>query len=43
MRLVQRANKQLQIPEDKLEYYMRLGYREVEQKPPKKPASKAKS
>ena len=40
--LVQKANRQLRIPEDKLNYYIQLGYREVNKKPPAK-ESKAKN
>ena len=29
MKLVQRANKQLRIPDDKLDHYKGLGYHEV--------------
>lgn len=30
MKLIQRANKQLRVAGDKLDYYLGLGYREVE-------------
>lgn len=41
MKIVQRANKQLSIPDDKLEYYQKLGYQEVTA-PEDKPKRKAK-
>lgn len=44
MKLVQRGNKQLRVPEDKLDYYLRQGYREVEagEAAPEKPKRKPK-
>lgn len=43
MKLIQRANKQLRIPDDKLDYYIGLGYWDVEQEVPEKPARKTKA
>lgn len=45
MRLVQRANKQLRVPDDKLDYYLGLGYREVKtvESPPEKPVRKTRT
>lgn len=40
MKVVQKANRQLRIPDDKLEYYLRLGYREIRKPPAPKPKNK---
>lgn len=44
MKLVQRGNKQLRVPEDELDCYLGQGYREVkaEEGAPEKPKRKPK-
>lgn len=42
MKLVQRGNKQLRVPDGKLDYYLRQGYREVVEQPLEKPKRKPK-
>lgn len=43
MKLVQRANKQLWVPDDKLDDYLSRGYRAVEEKPQEKSPRKART